>query len=106
FKSKCRSLRRATGRAQLRQKHCIAKNKLRARIFGHTPYKISGSEYVQGHSKHAAQHAPVKGRNPFCAVFTPDQNTVALTHASRIEQRSKSPGKLRQLPICRHAPPV
>ena len=106
FKSERRNLRRIVGRGQLGQQKRVADHELRTHIRGHPRHKLSRSEGIERHRQNAAQHAAVKCGDPFCTVFRPDQNALALGDAPRRKQRGKAAGKPCQLPIRRHAPAI
>ena len=98
-KARAAARRRVTRRAQLRQKHCIAKNKLRACVLGHAPYKIGGSEYVQRHRQHAAQHAAVKSARSTPRCFHPRSERG---RPRRCLARQAAPQIARQASPARH----
>ncbi len=61
---------------------------------------------IERNGEHAAQHAAVKGGDPLGAVFSPDENAIALDDASRREKRRKPAGEARQLTVGGHAATV
>ena len=54
---------------------------------------------VDRYRKHTAQYAAKEGRDPFCAVITPDEYAIALNDTLIDEQSGEAAGKRRKLPI-------
>ena len=93
-------------RSQLAEQHRIAHHQFGRHIGSHACGKLRRAESIQRHSQHPAQHAPVKSRNPFRAVFGPQKHAIAHADAAALEQRGKAPRQPRNLPVRGDPAPV
>ena len=54
-------------------------------LAGDPPCEFGRGDFVQCHSHRATQHASIESGGPFSAIFTPDEDAVALLNTHTFE---------------------
>ena len=93
-------------RGQFAQQERVAHGEFGVDVRSHARGKFGSSGGVERNGQNAAQQTAVEGGDPLGAVFSPEQDAVALDDTVLGQKRSEAAGEARQIAVCGDVTPV